>query len=243
MVSPGHPEVVATPRAKRVTHLWPLVSGLAVVGLTFGLGALIAVRDKGLPLPTDVVWMHDLMLFRAPILEVVSLVMNYLGGNVIASIVVPVLIIGALLLLKRPWAAGYYLVATVLTGVTVQLLKHLFGRARPDVLIVNVDFGSFPSGHVANAAAMAVILSILFPRWWTWVAGSIYTIVMMFSRTYLGAHWLSDTVGGLLLGVGVAVLVWAPLAAKLNGERKLRQGRTQGRRTPDTKARAGRATP
>ena len=243
MVSHGHPEIVATPRAKRVTHLWPLVSGLAVVGLSFALGALIAVRDKGMPLPSDVAWMHDLLVFRVPVLEFVSLVMNTLGGNLIASIIVPIVIIGALLLLKRPWAAGYYLVATVLTGLTVQLLKHLFGRARPEALMVNVDFGSFPSGHVANAAVMAVILSILFPRWWTWVAGSVYTIVMMFSRTYLGAHWLSDTVGGALLGIGIAVVVWAPLAAKLNGERELRRGRTQRRPAPGTKARAGRATP
>ncbi|HZK59394.1 MAG TPA: phosphatase PAP2 family protein, partial [Cryobacterium sp.] len=48
-----------------------------------------------------------------------------------------------------------------------------------------------------------------------WVA------VMMLSRTYLGAHWLSDTVGGLLLGIGVAIVVWAPLAAKLDGEHRL----------------------
>jgi len=127
--------------------------------------------------------------------------------------------------MKRPWAAGFYLAATVLTGLSVQLLKNLFGRARPDSLMVNVDFGSFPSGHVANAAAMAMILSILFPRVWMWAAGLVYTLVMMFSRTYLGAHWLSDTVGGALLGIGVAVLVWAPLAAKLNGERKLRRER------------------
>ena len=243
MVSHGHPEVVATPRAKRITHLWPLVSGLAVIGLAFGLGALIAMRDKGMPLPLDVAWMHDVTVFRFPILESVSLVMNYLGGNVVASIIVPVLIIGALLLLKRPWAAGYYLAATVLTGLTVQLLKHLFGRARPDVLMVNVDFGSFPSGHVANAAAMAVILAVLFPRWWTWAAGSIYTVIMMFSRTYLGAHWLSDTVGGLLLGVGVAVLIWAPLAAKLSGERKLRRGLAEGSARLDAKSKGGRATP
>lgn len=225
MVSRGHPEVVATPRAQRVAQLWPLVSGLALVGLTFGLGALIVVREKGMPFSLDIVWMHELMKSREPVFDFVSLVMNALGGNLIASFIVPVLIIGTLLLVKRPWAAGYYLVATVLTGATVQLLKHLFGRARPDTLMVTVDFGSFPSGHVANAATMAVILSILFPRWWTWVAGSVYTIVMMFSRTYLGAHWLSDTVGGLLLGIGVAVVVWAPLAAKVDGERKLRHAR------------------
>jgi membrane-associated phospholipid phosphatase len=222
MVSPDNPEIVATPRAKRVASRWPLVSGLAVVGLGFALGALIVVRDKGLPLTVDTQWMTELVENRAPVWEFLSLVMNNIGGGVIATFIVPVLITAALLLLKRRWAAGYYLVATVLTGGIVQLLKHLFGRARPGALMVNVDFGSFPSGHVANAAAMAVIVSMLFPRLWIWIAGAVYTIVMMISRTYLGAHWLSDTIGGLLLGVGVAIVVWAPLAAKLDGERTLR---------------------
>lgn len=217
------PEAAATSRAQRAAHRWPLVSGLVVLGLTVALGALISARDNGLPLGIDTRWMNEVLENRAPVWETLSLVMNSLGGGVIATFILPAIITVALLLLKRPWAAGYFLIATMLTGGTVQLLKHLFDRARPESLMVNVDFGSFPSGHVANAAAMAVIVSILFPRVWVWSAAAIYTAVMMFSRTYLGAHWLSDTIGGLLLGVGVAIVVWAPLAAKVDGELELRK--------------------
>jgi undecaprenyl-diphosphatase len=88
-------------------------------------------------------------------------------------------------------------------------------------MLVVSDFGSFPSGHVANAATMAMCVFIIFPRLWVALAGSGYTIVMLLSRTYLGAHWLTDTVGGLLLGAGVAIVLWAPAAAKLGGEREL----------------------
>jgi membrane-associated phospholipid phosphatase len=71
---------------------------------------------------------------------------------------------------------------------------------------------------VANAATMAVALAILMQRTWVWAAGVVYVVAMMLSRTYLGAHWLSDTVGGLLVGAAVAVLLWAPLALRLQRE-------------------------
>jgi undecaprenyl-diphosphatase len=100
----------------------------------------------------------------------------------------------------------------------VQLLKSLVDRARPEEMLVVSDHGSFPSGHAANAATMAVALGIIFPRVWVWAAGAIWVALMMFSRTYLGVHWLTDTIGGALLGAGVVLILWAPFAAKISGE-------------------------
>lgn len=208
-------------RAKRLTHWWPLVSGLVAVALAVSLGTIIA--RNGRPFTLDTEWMTVVSANRAPVWDSLALVMNSLGGGLVASVVVPVLLVGLLLFLKRPRAAGYALAVIVLSGGAVRLLKWLFGRARPqdlDDLLVSVDFGSFPSGHVANAATLAMILAVLFPSWWVWLAGALYTATMMLSRTYLGAHWLTDTIGAALLVVGIAVAVWAPLAAQLDDEHR-----------------------
>lgn len=216
--SQQHPEAAARPQAQRVARRWPLVSGIVAVLLAVTLGAIAAARDGEFGF--DAEWMSEVAEDRGPGLDSLSYVMNALGGNLLGILVVPALITIVLLLIKRPWAATYFLAATLASAGLVQLLKKSFGRERPEEILVNTDFGSFPSGHVANAATMAVILGIIFPRLWVWLAGAAYVALMMFSRTYLGAHWLSDTIGGVLLGVGVAIAVWAPFAAKLSGERE-----------------------
>ncbi|WP_166875975.1 phosphatase PAP2 family protein [Salinibacterium sp. ZJ450] len=202
-------------RARKVSRRWPLISGLVAVLLVIAGGALVAARTSNL---IDDEWMEEILEHRNPIWDVPSLVMNFLGGGLFAAIIVPVGTIVALCLVRRFWGALYYGVAAGVSVALVQLLKEIFGRARPLDMLVTSDYGSFPSGHVANAATMAVSLGFIFARTWVWFAGAVYTVLMLLSRTYLGAHWLSDTVGGLLLGAAVAVIVWAPLAAKLQQE-------------------------
>ena len=100
-------------------------------------------------------------------------------------------------------------------------LKHLFGRARPEDIIVISDYGSFPSGHVANAATLATAAFILFPRLWVAIVGVAWVLLMALSRTCLHAHWLSDTIGGALIGVGVVLIVagiFAPLLRRARAD-------------------------
>lgn len=208
--------------ARRVTRFWPVIAGGVALLLAVSLGGMIAVRASGRPLVIDTEWMAEIIEHRSPLWLVPALVMNYLGGGLLGVVVVPIAIIAALLLFRRSWAALYFGIAELASAGLVQLLKTGFGRARPEEMLVQADFGSFPSGHVANAATMAVVLAILFPRVWVVLLGIVYTVLMMLSRTYLGVHWLTDTIGGLLVGVGIAVICWAPLAARLEREAGMR---------------------
>ncbi|WP_104137524.1 MULTISPECIES: phosphatase PAP2 family protein [unclassified Cryobacterium] len=221
MMNPKSPERAADPAARRISRRWPVISGMSAVALAALLGLVVVVRANGLVLEVDTEWMGEVIEHRSPIWEIPSLFMNAFGGGLFGVLIVPIVITLVIVFIKRPWAAGYYLAATVVSAGAVQVLKQVFGRARPEDMLVTSDFGSFPSGHVANAATMAVCFAIIFPRLWIALAGAAYTIVMLLSRTYLGVHWLTDTIGGLLIGAGVAVVLWAPVAAKLDGERAL----------------------
>lgn len=208
-----------SPAPYKVTRLWPVVSAVVALVLAIVIGLLVVVRANRLPFEIDTEWMDEILENRSPVLVAPSLFMNYLGGGVVAVFVIPIVVIVALLLFRRPWAALYFTVSIIASAAIVQVLKTLVGRPRPEDMLVVSDFGSFPSGHSANAATLAVTLGIVFVRVWIWIAGSLYTVIMMASRTYLGAHWLTDTIGGMLLGAGVAVLLWAPFAARLYRER------------------------
>lgn len=204
--------------ARRVSRRWPLISGLVALALVVGAGGLIALRKS--PLGVDTEWMNEILENRHPVWVVLSLLMDFLGGGWFGVFVVPLATVGLLCLFRRFFSALFYAIAAAASAGLLQLLKNLFGRARPDDILVTADFGSFPSGHVANAATVAVALGLILRYGWVWAAGAAYTVLMLLSRTYLGAHWLSDTLGGLLLGTAVAVIVWAPLAGRVHRERR-----------------------
>ncbi|WP_338081373.1 phosphatase PAP2 family protein, partial [Agromyces aureus] len=236
----GRPDATAAPaddlaphqraaRVHRMARRVPLIAGGIAVAMGALLGLVIAVRAGGLPLGVDEEWSLELADTRSPAADVFALFMNMLGGGIVGVIVVPVGITIVLLVLRRPWAALYFALASAGSGLVVQVLKELYGRPRPEDMMVTSDFGSFPSGHVANAATIAVALGIIVPRVWVWVAGAIYTVLMAISRTYLGVHWLTDTIGGALVGAGVALLLWAALAVPLERERLARLARISER--------------
>jgi membrane-associated phospholipid phosphatase len=115
-----------------------------------------------------------------------------------------------------------------LSGLTTQLLKHLFSRERPSVASRSggkfqrpfsyfrqgrhqrrgfAHYDAFPSGHTATAFAAATTLADVYRRpWVTYTAFTMATAVAL-SRITEGTHWASDCFVGALLGVSGTKLV------------------------------------
>lgn len=208
-------------RTEYVGRFVPFAVGIVSLVIAALLGLIIVLRADTL-FEIDEEWAEDVFELRGGIGDIFAFGMDALGGGIVGVFVVPIAVTAILLIVGRKWAALYFVVASAASAGVVQLLKNLFGRARPEDMLVASDFGSFPSGHVANAATIAVAIGIIVPKLWVWIAGAIYTILMAVSRTYLGVHWFTDTIGGALIGAGVALLVWTIFARRLERERLAR---------------------
>ncbi|WP_455133884.1 phosphatase PAP2 family protein [Microbacterium aurum] len=196
------------------TRLQRLVIGVVLIAATVGLGILIALEAD---VDVDDWWNGFVSTFA--FLQPFSLALNFLGGGWFATFVVPLGGAAVMLALRRPWGAVFVLAASAGSALVVQVIKGMFGRARPEDMIVVSDHGSFPSGHTANAATIAAIAVVLFPRIWVAVIGVAWIFAMAFSRTQVHAHWLSDTVGGTLAGIGAALVVAGAFTVVLEQER------------------------
>jgi undecaprenyl-diphosphatase len=96
-------------------------------------------------------------------------------------------------------------------ALLVGVLKFAFQRSRPTGergrLYFRMDAHSFPSGHAARTAGLALLLSRFEPTLGT--AAIIWAAGVSLARVWLGVHYLSDVMAGALIGIMAGVIVVA----------------------------------
>ena len=138
-----------------------------------------------------------------------------------------VLFAAIFLVLNRPGAASRIFFAAasgLLVGLAGTILRVLTGRTRPPLhgsagvpqgfygvwhdghwIIGKAAFSSFPSGHSAVAAGLAVAAWLVHRGWGA--AAAVYALAVMWSRLALQWHHLSDVVASAVLAVPLAMLL------------------------------------
>lgn len=96
-----------------------------------------------------------------------------------------------------------------------EALKRSIKRPRPftsyqgDIVLRKKTTGfSFPSGHTSCAFATATALTLSTKKWYVAVPAFTYAGFVGYSRMRLGAHFGSDVLVGILVGVGSSLLTW-----------------------------------
>jgi membrane-associated phospholipid phosphatase len=125
-------------------------------------------------------------------------------GHLYGVVPLAVLCVLALLVARRRGNALFFAVAVGGAGLLNQAAKTFFQRDRPELWLspspAPEHTYSFPSGHAMGSMALVAALAVLaWPtrwRWWAILLGGIFTLLVGFSRVYLGVHYPSDVVAG-----------------------------------------------
>ncbi len=116
----------------------------------------------------------------------------------------------------------------VFASALILSLKYSIARERPDFARVSVDGFAFPSGHAGIATAFSVIMIFLILKMVriakkrVLIAGLlIWAVLIYISRIYLGVHYMSDILGGIIVGfiaalLGMSLYLWLDEKDKLH---------------------------
>lgn len=214
-------------RLTRPMVIWGAVAFLVCL-IGFGVIGWL-VRQPGIPRidTATTVFLHGL---ASPTLDALMDSATFLGSSPVLAAVVGLAVV-LLVVRRRRAEAVFIVIALVGTLVLNDGLKLLFQRPRPgfDWAEVWPETG-FPSGHAMNSFVVYLAIALVIWRLGGRRVGIVALVLAIvlagsvgISRIYLGAHWLSDVIGGYLAGalwLLLLVAAWALVSRLRRGGRR-----------------------
>lgn len=145
------------------------------------------------------------MTRRSPLLMGFFEALSYAGQK---PILITVAAVAAWFISRSKTLVVLVLICGFSSQETVSGLKDVFARIRPPTGLVERESMSFPSGHQSGTTAVMTLLGFaaVRHRWRPVVVmsgGVVLVIITALSRMFLDMHWLSDVIGGTLVGAAM----------------------------------------
>jgi undecaprenyl-diphosphatase len=151
---------------------------------------------------------------QSDVTEDIARLLNRLGGGMNPVMVVAFFLIAGIAYVERRWVA--YAIAMAMSGlgagILAQIIKHLVGRARPELWLGPMHYApgsstSFPSGHTVGAFALAGVLLFGSRSTVLRVVAIGLAVGVGLSRVMAFRHWPSDVTASAVIGLVTAWIV------------------------------------
>jgi undecaprenyl-diphosphatase len=201
-----------------------IIGVLVAIAGTIGFAALAEVVREGYTQQFDTAVLRWLGAHHTPTLTTIMTEVTPLGTGIVVLTVVGVTT-AFLWHTEHKHSARMLLAATAGNILLNNVLKLFFDRARPSVFEwgTHAASSSFPSGHAMSATVVygtvAYLLARLQKHGWaraiTLTLAVIMIVLICLTRLYLGVHYPSDVLGGIIFGLAWSGFCMATLEASL----------------------------
>jgi len=170
-------------------------------------------------LKIDLVGSRALAVYRPSWLTAAMRFITDLGYFKTGSIVI--IIAAAVLAANKYYRLALLILLSTAAALWADIFKYIFARPRPNVELlgfnpIHASGWSYPSGHATFSAAVYGFMIIIIilkvksnKKYFIAALPTLLLIAILFSRVYLGAHFFTDVIGGLFLGLAWALLLSA----------------------------------
>jgi undecaprenyl-diphosphatase len=187
-----------------------------VVFVLFAIDTYLVLQNQVLPF--DVPIARFIQQFNwGPVVYPMELI-NASAG--IWQVLIGAVAVVALFVLER--RAGWLMLIGSISSLLDNIIKLVISRQRPPADLVHIlsptTGFSFPSGHAVFFTWMSFMIAVSVApkvsrayRPVLWSIAAVVIVLTCFARVWAGAHWPSDVIGGVLLGIGwSAFVLWLP---------------------------------